>query len=120
MFPSPASGRKTICRGQFQACYCQIPDHLVRREAAALPAGLDEPTVDYSYSQVVSYPRSGAARPRVADHPSGFRIGQRVAHAQFGAGVVRAVEGSGDRTKLTVRFDRVGIKKIVARFAQLN
>lgn len=98
----------------------EIPDHLVRREAEASPAGLDEPTVDYSYSQAVSYPRSGAARPRVADHPSGFRIGQRVAHAQFGAGVVRAVEGSGDRTKLTVRFDRVGIKKIVARFAQLN
>jgi hypothetical protein len=30
------------------------------------------------------------------------------------------VEGSGDRTKLTVRFDQAGLKKLIARYAGLD
>jgi hypothetical protein len=30
------------------------------------------------------------------------------------------VEANGERTKLTVRFDRAGFKKLIARFAELQ
>ncbi|MBI4365437.1 MAG: UvrD-helicase domain-containing protein [Deltaproteobacteria bacterium] len=45
-----------------------------------------------------------------------FRIGMRVAHAQFGEGIVRRIEGSGTKQKLTVIFDRAGLKTLLAPF----
>jgi DNA helicase-2/ATP-dependent DNA helicase PcrA len=55
-----------------------------------------------------------------AGESNGFVAGQRVCHAEFGPGTIRAVEGNGERTKLTVRFDRAGFKKLIARFAALQ
>ncbi|HRE59817.1 MAG TPA: UvrD-helicase domain-containing protein [Micropepsaceae bacterium] len=43
---------------------------------------------------------------------SGFRPGDRVVHAKFGNGKVTAAEGS----KLTVRFDKDGEKRVIASF----
>jgi DNA helicase-2/ATP-dependent DNA helicase PcrA len=101
----------------------EIPEHLVQREEARA-SGFDEPRVDYAYSQLPEYvPRasSGArVRAAVAHDPNAFTVGQHVRHAEFGEGVVRAVDGSGDHTKLIVRFERVGIKKLMARYAALQ
>jgi DNA helicase-2/ATP-dependent DNA helicase PcrA len=101
----------------------EIPETLLRREGETrLEASSDEPTIDYSYSQVAHVPRV-ARRPtafQAAINDAGFAVGQRVVHAEFGPGVVRAVEGNGDRTKLTVRFERSGIKKLIARYAALE
>jgi ATP-dependent DNA helicase UvrD/PcrA len=47
-------------------------------------------------------------------------VGVRVCHPQFGEGVVVACEGRGTRAKLTVRFRRAGLKKILAAFAELG
>ena len=49
-----------------------------------------------------------------------LRVGTRVRHPKFGAGVVRRKEGTGEGTKLTVQFERAGIKKLIARFAPLT
>jgi DNA helicase-2/ATP-dependent DNA helicase PcrA len=49
-----------------------------------------------------------------------LRPGLRVRHPQFGEGTVLSVESGGDDTKLTVRFNRVGQKKLMARFARLE
>ncbi len=98
----------------------EIPAELVCREAETPPVATDEPTVDYSYSQLPESPRSPRRAAPARMHDSGFAVGQRVRHAEFGAGVVRAVEGSGERTKLTVRFERSGIKKLIARYASLE
>jgi DNA helicase-2/ATP-dependent DNA helicase PcrA len=51
---------------------------------------------------------------------SGVRVGMRVRHAQFGVGVVLAVEEHTDDYKVTVRFNSVGQKKLLARFANLQ
>ena len=51
---------------------------------------------------------------------SGVRVGMRVKHAQFGVGVVLAVEEHTDDFKITVRFNSVGTKKLLARFAKLE
>ncbi len=67
----------------------------------------DEPEIDYSFSQE-------------SEDGVVLRIGTRVRHPQFGEGVVRRREGSGAGTKLTVQFERAGIKKLIARFAPLE
>src|SRR3954470_7472383 len=51
---------------------------------------------------------------------AGVRVGMRVKHAQFGVGVVLAVEEHTDDYKITVRFNSVGQKKLLARFAKLE
>ncbi|HEX9366340.1 MAG TPA: hypothetical protein VF921_06925, partial [Vicinamibacterales bacterium] len=50
----------------------------------------------------------------------GLRPGMRVKHATFGVGVVLAVEEHTDDYKITVRFNSVGQKKLLAKFAKLE
>jgi DNA helicase-2/ATP-dependent DNA helicase PcrA len=51
---------------------------------------------------------------------SAVRPGMRVRHAQFGVGNVIAVEAHTDDIKVTVRFNTVGVKKLLAKFAKLE
>jgi DNA helicase-2/ATP-dependent DNA helicase PcrA len=100
----------------------EIPEMLMRHEGETRPLEDDEPSVDYSYSQLNEPPRFNRPRTPVTRvmNDCGFAVGQRVMHAEFGPGIVRGVEGNGDRTKLTVRFERSGIKKLIARYAALE
>jgi ATP-dependent DNA helicase UvrD/PcrA len=50
----------------------------------------------------------------------GFRSGMRVRHAQFGVGTVVSVEEHNDDLKITVRFNLVGVKKLLAKYAKLE
>ena len=49
-----------------------------------------------------------------------LRPGVRVRHPQFGVGTVVAVEEHTDDLKITVRFNTVGVKKLLAKFAKLE
>jgi DNA helicase-2/ATP-dependent DNA helicase PcrA len=51
---------------------------------------------------------------------TGVRPGMRVRHPQFGIGNVVDVEEHGDDLKITVRFNTVGVKKLLARYAKLE
>jgi DNA helicase-2/ATP-dependent DNA helicase PcrA len=44
----------------------------------------------------------------------------RVRHAQFGVGNVIGVEEQNDDFKVTVRFNSVGVKKLLAKYAKLS
>jgi DNA helicase-2/ATP-dependent DNA helicase PcrA len=66
----------------------------------------DTPTYDYENEDQSA---GGAVRP-----------GMRVRHAQFGVGNVIAVEDHADDIKVTVRFNTVGVKKLLAKFAKLE
>jgi len=46
--------------------------------------------------------------------------GERVSHATFGSGTVKAVSGFGRDLKVTVHFDAAGEKKLLARYARLE
>ena len=70
----------------------------------------DEPRIDYSVGQEFS--EDVSATP--------LRVGTVVNHPKFGAGVVRRKEGTGGATKLTIQFERYGIKKLIARYAPLQ
>jgi DNA helicase-2/ATP-dependent DNA helicase PcrA len=48
------------------------------------------------------------------------RAGLRVRHPIFGEGSVTAVRGAGQGQKLDIRFDRVGVKTVLVRFANLE
>jgi DNA helicase-2/ATP-dependent DNA helicase PcrA len=50
----------------------------------------------------------------------GLRSGMRVRHAQFGVGTVVSVEEHNDDMKITVRFNLVGVKKLLAKYAKLE
>jgi DNA helicase-2/ATP-dependent DNA helicase PcrA len=49
-----------------------------------------------------------------------LRPGNRVRHSKYGYGTVLRREGQGENTKLTVSFHGVGVKKLVARYADLE
>jgi DNA helicase-2/ATP-dependent DNA helicase PcrA len=49
----------------------------------------------------------------------GLKLGQRVAHASFGEGVVTDCEGSGAHARVQVNFERAGSKWLVLAYANL-
>jgi DNA helicase-2/ATP-dependent DNA helicase PcrA len=51
---------------------------------------------------------------------AGLRPGMRVRHPQFGVGTVLSVEEHSGDLKITVRFNSVGQKKLLAKFAKLT
>jgi DNA helicase-2/ATP-dependent DNA helicase PcrA len=67
--------------------------------------------------QKFSRPKLPVAEPT---GKTGFRTGQRVRHPKYGEGVVFRREGDGEDAKITVQFQRFGIKKLVEKFAQLE
>jgi len=50
----------------------------------------------------------------------GLAKGDRIRHGVWGEGRVESVEGSGEKTKVTVRFDKGFRKKIMVRYASLR
>jgi DNA helicase-2/ATP-dependent DNA helicase PcrA len=58
------------------------------------------------------------AKPQVSN--ATYRTGQRVKHASFGEGIVIESRGSGEDEEVTVAFEAVGIKRLVASAANLK
>jgi len=64
----------------------------------------------------------------VSSHPddegaaagASLRVGMYVEHAQFGVGEVQAIEGKGEKLKVTVRFPGWGVRKIMPSIARLQ
>jgi DNA helicase II / ATP-dependent DNA helicase PcrA len=65
-------------------------------------------------------PAAGPSGRIAAPGPWRVRGGERVKHPTFGAGTVVGVQGEGERTEVTVVFERVGAKRLLLRFAQLQ
>ena len=51
---------------------------------------------------------------------AGLRLGQRVAHASFGEGIVVDSEGSGTHARVQVNFESAGAKWLVLAYANLS
>jgi DNA helicase-2/ATP-dependent DNA helicase PcrA len=63
-----------------------------------------------------------APEPEKASSGTGavFKAGMRVRHDQFGDGIILNRERSGNETKLTITFSRVGKKSLIERYAKLK
>jgi DNA helicase II / ATP-dependent DNA helicase PcrA len=85
--------------------FAGAPDAAARPPARNRAATPSEPTIDYEFDQRPPQLGGGA-----------FARGVRVDHASFGPGTVIACDAAGPDPKLTVRFDGVGEKRVLARF----
>ena len=69
-------------------------------------------------------PGEGNRAPYAYEHEdqsaTGLRIGMRVRHPLFGVGSVIAVEEHNDDLKVAVRFNTVGVKKLLSKYAKLE
>ncbi len=54
------------------------------------------------------------------DRGTAFRVGQGVAHARFGEGVIVGIEGSGEDARVQVNFGREGMKWLALSVARLE
>ena len=73
-----------------------------------------------------AYPSSGtgtpAATPRSAQagNDTGYRVGQSVAHAKFGTGIIIDFEGRGPDARVQVKFRDAGTKWLALAYAKLS
>ena len=66
-------------------------------------------------------PPPAAVMRRTAERETGgFRIGQNVAHAKFGQGVIVNAEGAGSDARVQVNFGREGVKWLALSVAKLT
>ena len=66
---------------------------------------------------------SGSSGPSVKSVTSSgvsYAVGDRIRHNMFGEGVISAIEGEGDNTRLKVRFSVMGLKTLLLKFAKLE
>lgn len=75
--------------------------------------------IEKIHSQTVKQPVEKPVKDQPKPSPA-YVVGARVKHPCWGVGVIRDCNGNGDDTKLTVNFTGIGIKRIVAKFANLE
>jgi ATP-dependent DNA helicase UvrD/PcrA len=122
--------------GEYQPCkpsrfLDEIPAELMERIAAPPSTRYDGAFAHPHYEfRTNPYGRRGGARFKEAEtayayeneDQSLFRLrpGMRVRHPEFGIGTVTAVEEHNDDIKITVRFNSIGVKKLMAKYAKLE
>jgi DNA helicase-2/ATP-dependent DNA helicase PcrA len=111
----------------------EIPAELVERIAPAY-ASSQQSAFNHGHYEFRTNPygRKGKAPGRTREAEAAYkyeeedqsgeslRAGMRVRHAQFGVGTVVSVEEHNDDLKITVRFNLVGVKKLLAKYAKLE
>jgi len=66
-------------------------------------------------------PRAPVPKPAPGKRTTaGWALGTRVKHPKYGYGTILRVEGSGDDLKLTISFISYGLKKMIAKYAELE
>jgi DNA helicase-2/ATP-dependent DNA helicase PcrA len=111
----------------------EIPPELVERLAPAYAASYQSSFTHGHYEfRTNPYGRKGKGGGRVREAEPAYkyededqsgqvlRSGMRVRHAQFGIGTIVSVEEHNDDLKITVRFNLVGVKKLLAKYAKLE
>ncbi|MCP5118260.1 MAG: UvrD-helicase domain-containing protein [bacterium] len=87
------------------------------RERGMTPPAPEKPTG--RKAEVIPLPQKTAA-PKPRRRRRGLRAGTTVEHPRFGKGMLLRQEGEGDNAKLTVSFPGHGLKKLVAKYANLK
>lgn len=63
---------------------------------------------------------AGVAGAANAASVASFNVGDRVSHKKFGVGTVQKLDGVGDAQKIEIMFDKVGMKRLMTAYAELN
>jgi DNA helicase-2/ATP-dependent DNA helicase PcrA len=86
----------------------QVLLHLNRRSEPGYPSA-QQPTSSYG-SRTTSSP----------GNDTGYKVGQSVAHAKFGTGIIIDFEGRGSDARVQVKFRDVGTKWLALAYAHLS
>ncbi|MDA8129388.1 MAG: UvrD-helicase domain-containing protein [Betaproteobacteria bacterium] len=87
----------------------QVLLHLNRRAEPAYPSGVQQAAGHY-----------GVAAPRSQGNDTGYKVGQSVAHAKFGTGIIIDFEGRGPDARVQVKFRDGGTKWLALAYAKLS
>jgi DNA helicase-2/ATP-dependent DNA helicase PcrA len=106
----------------------EIPEELVeevgdrRRKPSMKYEGTSYNTVDAVMKVLGGGEKSapGFKPPAPKKPPGTWTLGTRVKHAKYGYGTILRTEGAGDDLKLTVSFISYGLKKMIAKYAELE
>ncbi|HEY2381831.1 MAG TPA: UvrD-helicase domain-containing protein [Terriglobia bacterium] len=108
----------------------EVPQDLVedvgerRRKPAMRYGGTSYDTADAVMKVLGGGEKTAAPayRPSEPKKKSGgaWALGTRVKHAKYGYGTILRTEGAGDDLKLTVSFISHGLKKMIAKYAELE
>jgi DNA helicase-2/ATP-dependent DNA helicase PcrA len=107
----------------------EIPPELVddvspgkRFRKPALPYAGTTYNTPSAVSKAIGAPPAPSAGTSAKTRKPGSKwiTGTRVKHSKYGFGTVLRVEGEGDDMKLTVSFVNFGLKKMIARYAELT
>jgi len=61
-----------------------------------------------------------AAPRNQANNDTGYKVGQSVAHAKFGSGIIIDFEGRGSDARVQVKFRESGVKWLALAYAKLE
>ena len=104
----------------------RVGDHAQTRRRAPRDFRAPRDSTDSRYADILAEAEAAPSRkeksapvvPPAALGP--FAPGARVKHKKFGVGVVRSREGTGDRTTVSVEFEKAGSRKLVLKYAPLS
>ena len=87
----------------------QVLMHLNRRSDPGYPSSVQQPASAY-----------GTNRPTQTGNDTGYKVGQSVAHAKFGTGIIIDFEGRGADARVQVKFREAGTKWLALAYAKLS
>lgn len=111
-----AMQKLTLSYAEIRRQYGREERHYASRFLSELPASLLHEIRMKGQFQMSSKPTTTS--PIIEN--CGFRLGQSVLHQKFGSGVVLAIEGSGEHTRIQVNFTQHGTKWLVLAYANLE
>lgn len=72
---------------------------------------------EYKQESYDDFPKASYTVPAIQ---TPYSPGAKVLHPDFGQGVIQKTEGKADNLKLTIQFQRAGVKKIMLNYCQLE
>ena len=106
------------------ACYLDLPDSEKPRRLTEgkSPLFSSRPLVASSElpRHLKRVPASSSPSVAAAAGNASLHAGQTIEHERFGMGTVLRVEGTGENVKATIRFENVGEKQLLLRFARFK
>ncbi len=80
-----------------------------------------KPAMQYNFRTAESFLNNLTKKPASTSvDVSIYRAGQRVYHKKFGEGRINYVEAEGDDAKVDITFDKIGHKRLMAKYAGLE
>jgi DNA helicase II / ATP-dependent DNA helicase PcrA len=113
--------RRTTFTGTTYNSVSHIDQFFANRRAQAAPAVNAAPKTPPPAAPKTPPPAAPKPpQPPAPPRRTGLSAGATVYHAKYGRGTIIRKEGDGDEAKLTVSFHGAGLKKLIAKYAQLK